>query len=138
MDLEKSPVSQKYLANNYEKEFLIRQIVTNNLGCADTAYQNLKVLKSCYLAVPTAFTPNGDGINDFLFPINAFKAQNLEFKVFNRNGQLIYHSKDWLQKWNGTFNGEPQDSGVYVWTMRYKHADTGKKHFQKGSSVLIR
>ncbi len=134
----KQPTPQKYLPPSYEKEFTIRQIVINDLGCADTAFQKLKLLRSCYIAVPTAFTPNGDGINDYLYPVNAFKARKLEFKVYNRAGQIVFFSNDWLQKWNGAFKGEPLDSGVYVWTLSYKHVDTGEQYFQKGSSMLIR
>lgn len=133
-----TPLPQKYLPPSYEREFLIRQIVTNDLGCSDTAFQKIKLLKSCYIAVPTAFTPNMDGLNDYLYPLNAFKARNLEFKVYNRAGQLIFFSNDWLQKWNGTYKGEPLDSGIFVWTLSYQHTDTGKQHFLKGSSVLIR
>lgn len=135
---DRSPIPQKYLPPSYEKEFTIRQIVTNDFGCSDTAFEKLTLLKSCYIAVPTAFTPNGDGLNDYLYPVNAFKARNLEFKVYNRAGQVIFFSNDWLQKWNGTFKGEPLDSGIFVWTLSYQHADTGKQHFMKGSSVLIR
>ena len=134
----KSPAPQKYPPSLYEREIGIRQIVTNDLGCSDTAYQSLKLLKSCYIAVPGAFTPNGDGVNDYLYPVNALKANNLQFKVYNRAGRLIFQSDTWLEKWNGTFRGEPLDSGVYVWTLSYTHADTGKKHFEKGSTVLIR
>lgn len=136
--LLKNPPAQKYQPALYEKEYNIRQIVQNNLGCADTAFQNLKVLKSCYIAVPGAFTPNGDGLNDYLYPLNAYKAQNLDFRVYNRSGQLIYTSSNWLQKWDGTFKGEPLDSGIYVWTLSYVHADTGERHFLKGSTALIR
>ena len=134
----KVPLPQRYMGSPYEKEFTVRQVVSNNFGCKDTAYQTLRVLKSCYLAVPTAFTPNGDGLNDYLYPVNAFKANNLEFKVYNRAGRLIFQSKDWLDKWDGTFRGKPLDTGVYVWTLSYVHTDTGVKHFDKGSSVLIR
>ena len=133
-----TPLPQKYLPPSYEREFLIRQIVTNDIGCSDTAFQKIKLLKSCYIAVPTAFTPNRDGLNDYLFPVNAFKARKLEFKVYNRAGQVIFFSNDWLQKWDGTYKGEPLDSGIFVWTLSYVHADTGEHHFQKGSTVLIR
>ncbi len=102
------------------------------------AFQDLKVLKSCYIAVPNAFTPNGDGLNDFLYPLNAYKADNLEFKVYNRLGQLVFSTTDWTVKWDGTINGQPQDTGIFVWTLQYTNRDTGKHVFMKGSTVLIR
>ena len=136
--LEKDPPAQNYPLSTTENSYPIQLIVGDNNSCRDTAFQTLKVLKSCYIAVPTAFTPNGDGLNDFLYPLNAFKADKLEFKVYNRLGQIVFFSKDWTQKWNGTIKGEPEDSGIYVWTLKYTHHDTGKQFFQKGSTVLIR
>lgn len=135
---EKNPVSQKYPLMLIEKYYPVQLIVKNNLGCFDTAVNNIRVLRSCYIAVPNAFTPNGDGLNDFLYPLNAFKADNLEFKVYNRLGQLVFQSNDWAQKWDGTINGQPQDAGVFVWTLKYILRDTGKHVFKKGSTVLIR
>ncbi|MDP4285960.1 MAG: gliding motility-associated C-terminal domain-containing protein [Bacteroidota bacterium] len=132
-----APSPQKFPLLTFEKTYSIRLIVGNS-GCADTSFQNIKVLKSCYIAVPTAFTPNGDGLNDFLYPLNAYKADNLEFKVYNRLGQLVFSSKEWTRKWDGTIKGEPQDSGIYVWTLQYTNRDTGKHIFMKGSTVLIR
>jgi gliding motility-associated-like protein len=132
------PAPFHYPLLSIEKIYSIRLIIENSIGCFDTAINNLKVLKSCYIAVPNAFTPNGDGLNDYLYPINAFKADNLEFNVYNRLGQLVFHTTDWTKKWDGTFEGNPQDSGIYVWMLKYTNHDTGKKIFQKGSSMLIR
>lgn len=133
-----NPFSQKYPDVFSEKSYRVSLIVKNQIGCSDTAVNTVKVLKSCYLAVPNAFTPNGDGINDFFYPLNAFKADQLRFRVYNRLGQLVYHSEDWQQKWDGTINGNPQDSGIYVWTLEYISRDTGKRVFAKGSAMLIR
>jgi len=96
------------------------------------------VLDNCFIAVPSAFTPNGDGLNDFLYPNNALKAINLEFKVFNRWGQLVFESRNWQEKWDGKIKGIPQTTGVYVWFLRYTHTDTGRNVFQKGTTTLIR
>jgi gliding motility-associated-like protein len=136
--LVKDPPLQKYLIALAERNYQVSLVVKNNIGCYDTAINNIKVLKSCYIAVPNAFTPNGDGLNDYLYPLNAYKADNLQFKVYNRLGQLVYQSNDWTQKWDGTINGNPQDAGVYVWTLQYVLRDTGQPVFKKGSSVLIR
>src|SRR6185312_14234166 len=136
--MDQNPFPQKYPVLLIEKYYPVTLIVENNIGCYDTAVNNIRVLKSCYIAVPNAFTPNGDGLNDYLYPLNAFKADNLEFKVYNRLGQLVYQSSDWTQKWDGTFKGQPQESGVFVWTLKYTLRDTGKLVFTKGSTVLIR
>jgi len=133
-----TPPALKYPISGVEKTYPISLVVENNIGCFDTVMHNLKVLKSCYIAVPNAFTPNGDGLNDYLFPLNAYKADGLEFSVYNRIGQLVFHTNDWTIKWDGTIKGNPQDSGIYVWMLKYTHHDTGKKVFQKGSTVLIR
>jgi gliding motility-associated-like protein len=135
---DQNPLPQKYPVTQMESIYPVTLIVKNDIGCYDTAVNNIRVLKSCYIAVPNAFTPNGDGLNDYLYPLNAFKADHLEFKVYNRLGQLLFTSNDWSQEWDGTFKGEPQAAGVFVWTLKYSLRDTGKQFFKKGSTVLIR
>ena len=137
-DNTKTPAPIHYPILSTEKIYKVSLIVKNAAGCFDTAYNDIKVLKSCYIAVPNAFTPNGDGLNDYLYPLNAYKADNLEFSVYNRLGQRIFYTTDWTKKWDGTINGDRQDSGVYVWMLKYTNHDTGKKVFQKGSTMLIR
>ncbi len=132
------PEPKFYTLNGIEKIYPVRLIVKNDLNCYDTAVNPIKVLKSCYIAVPTAFTPDGDGLNDFLYPLNAFQAGNLDFKVYNRIGQLLFHSTDWRDKWDGKFKGEPQNSGIYVWMLSFTNLANGRQIFQKGSTILVR
>lgn len=116
----------------------IRLIATNSYGCKDTAIKYVKVVNNCFIAVPAAFTPNGDGLNDYFYPLNAYKANNLKFYVYNRFGQLVFYTTNWQQRWNGRIKGADADAGTYVWMLYYTHADTGKKVEQKGTVVLIR
>lgn len=132
------PPAQLYQISNRQNQFLISLIVTNAINCTDTAYKKITVLPNCYIDIPDAFTPNGDGLNDYLYPLNAFKAIHLNFKVYNRFGQVIFETTDWTRKWDGRINGELQPSGVYVWTLDYVHKDTGKTFSLKGTTVLIR
>ncbi|MES2374653.1 MAG: gliding motility-associated C-terminal domain-containing protein [Bacteroidota bacterium] len=132
------PAAQNYPLTGRRTNYTARLVATNNLNCSDTAYKIFTVLASCYIAVPSAFTPNGDGLNDYLYPLNAFKADNLVFRVFNRYGQIIYESKDWTKKWDGRVNSQPQASGTYVWTLDYTNRDNGQKVALKGTTVLIR
>ncbi|MET0299833.1 MAG: gliding motility-associated C-terminal domain-containing protein [Flavitalea sp.] len=126
-----------FMAN--ESAYIIRLVAWSaSLSCSDTAYKQVRVLNNCFIAVPSAFTPNGDGLNDFLHPANAIKAENLQFKVFNRMGVPVFESRDWTRKWDGTVNGKPQPMGVYAWFLSFTHRDTGKKVLMKGTTTLIR
>jgi gliding motility-associated-like protein len=134
-----NPDPVQFPITNIETYYTIRQVVTNNtLGCSDSLKKILRVLDNCYIAVPTGFTPNGDGLNDYLYPNNAVKAENLQFSVYNRWGQLVFSTRNWQEKWDGKIKGMPQASGVYVWFLRYTHRDTKKEMFQKGTTTLIR
>lgn len=113
-------------------------IVKNDIGCYDTSQTMIKVFYSCYIAVPSAFTPNGDGLNDYLYPVDAYKADNLEFRIYNRWGQLVFETKDRTKKWDGRINGNAQEAGTYVWMLYYTEHDSGKQVSQKGTTVLIR
>ncbi|MGH2564430.1 MAG: gliding motility-associated C-terminal domain-containing protein, partial [Ginsengibacter sp.] len=88
--ISKDPAPLHYPILSAEKTYAVLLIVENNIGCFDTVSNNIKVLKSCYIAVPNAFTPNGDGLNDYLYPLNAYKADDLEFSVYNRLGQRVF------------------------------------------------
>ncbi|MET0462093.1 MAG: gliding motility-associated C-terminal domain-containing protein [Chitinophagaceae bacterium] len=135
----KDPAPVKFPETNIESTYLIKLVAQNNtLNCKDSTIQRVKVLNNCFIAVPSAFTPNNDGINDFLYPNNAIKAENLDFKIFNRWGQLVFHSKEWTRKWDGKVNGIEQGTGVYVWMLEYTHRDTKQKVFQKGTTTLIK
>jgi len=87
--------------------------------------------------VPTAFTPNGDGLND-VFRVRYFQAPiSFSIKVFNRFGQIIFATTNPSQSWDGTLHNFPQPSGTYVWVMDYTDHDN-VKHTNKGTLVLIR
>ena len=138
ISLLSSPPLQSYPSSNSIKNISVQLIVKNIAGCPDTVIKTIQVIGNCYIAVPKAFSPNNDGLNDFLYPTNAYKAKDLLFKVFNRFGQLIFETKNWNIKWDGTYKGYPQDPGTFVWTLQYINIDTGKRIELKGSTVLIR
>ena len=133
-----TPLPQTYLPTKPTRDVFPRLIVQNNYGCFDTATQKIVVAYSCYIAVPNAFTPNKDGLNDFLYPLNAYKATDLLFRVYNRVGQLVFETRDWTKKWDGRIKGQGADMGTYVWILMYTDTDSGKKIQLKGSTILLR
>lgn len=134
----KNPSPQSYIPLKPTRDVFPMLIVKNNYGCFDTAVQKIVVPYSCYIAVPNAFTPNNDGLNDFLYPLNAYKATDLLFRVYNRVGQLVFETRDWNKKWDGRFKGQDADPATYVWILTYTDSDTGERKLQKGSTILLR
>ena len=133
-----TPPPQQYTTAGSDRLYPVQLIVKSDKACYDTATTYLKVANNCRIAVPSAFTPNNDGLNDYLYPLNAYKASHLTFTLFNRQGNQLFSTKDWTFKWDGTFKGEQQPTGVYTWRLQYTDADTGKQFFKKGTTVLIR
>ncbi len=132
------PPAQFYGEPSSNIQIPVKLTVTNNFGCSSSKTNLLLVVNNCFIAVPSAFTPNGDGLNDFLYPLNAYKSRELTFSVFNRFGQRIFTTSSWLNKWNGRFGNRDADPGTYVWFLKYTDRDTNKKYFLKGTTILIR
>ena len=133
-----TPLAQRYPLTGRAAFYNVTLTASNSNGCQDTKTKTIKVLGTCRIAVPSAFTPNNDGLNDLLYPLNAIKATNLSFKVYNRWGQLVFETNDWMKRWDGKFKGIEQGSGVYAWTLQYKDRDTNEQFSLNGTTMLIR
>ncbi len=135
----KDPPPFLFPAIHKEAYYTVKLVGTNTtLGCSDSTHKTVTVLDFCLIDIPTAFTPNNDGLNDRFGPHNALKADNYEFKIYNRWGQLVFQSRNWQVKWDGKINGTEQTSGVFVWMLRYNNRDTKQPVFRKGTVTVIR
>jgi len=132
-----NPAELQFAYSSRTKDNIVQLVVTDTAACADTSLFTVKLANNCFIAVPNAFSPNKDGNNDYLYPLNAYKATNLVFRIYNRKGQLVFETRDWTNKWDGTIHGEPQPPGAYVWTLDYTD-DKKKSVSLKGTSVLVR
>ncbi len=110
---------------------------TSSEGCEATDTVNIKVFKGSAVYVPSGFTPNGDGRNDFLRGLYIGIKKVYYLKVFNRWGQLIFSTTSLTEGWNGTINGVKQQTGTYVWMLKAEDL-AGKIYDMKGTSTLIR
>jgi gliding motility-associated-like protein len=89
------------------------------------------------LLVPTAFTPNGDGMNDVFKPVNLGLRKLMEFRVFNRWGQEVFSTTDHNAGWDGKWKGEDAPIGSYQYIIRIGYPDQMTESF-KGDVTLIR
>jgi len=116
-------------------------LIINSEGCvvdSITTSLQLQLTPECdSFYMPNAFTPNGDGNNDFLHPIHSPYLRNYLLVIYNRWGQLVYSSHDYIKGWDGTTNGQPLPAGTYVWTAQYENFERQKRSL-RGVVVLIR
>lgn len=111
--------------------------ITDPHTCITTDTIQMLVLKKPGFYLPTAFTPNGDGLNDLARPYLIGMKGLKQFSVFNRTGQLIYFTQTYGHGWDGTFRGEKQAPGVYVWILEF-YDSSNKLVTEKGTLTLIR
>ena len=70
------------------------------------------------ILIPTAFTPNGDGMND-VWEINTLAGNNeVIVEIYNRWGEIIFYSKGYPEPWNGTYKGSLVPEGTYAYIVR--------------------
>ncbi|HYG53593.1 MAG TPA: gliding motility-associated C-terminal domain-containing protein, partial [Flavobacteriales bacterium] len=103
-------------------------------GCVDTMRQEVVVFLPPH--VPSGFSPNGSGANDMLY-VYGGPFTDLEFKVYNNWGELIFTSNDQAMGWDGNYKGAPQPIGVFVWTLKATTPD-GTLHEKHGDVTLLR
>jgi len=83
-----------------------------------------------------AFTPNSDGINDYWSPI-CRKIKELNYDIYNRWGEKVFHSDSPNKRWDGRYKGMPADLANYVYVATWVHQD-GRRGHGKGNLLLIR
>tara|TARA_R110002124_G_scaffold257384_1_gene423115 strand:- start:834 stop:1103 length:270 start_codon:yes stop_codon:yes gene_type:complete len=89
--------------------------------------------------MPDAFTPNGDGRNDYYYPVFN-QLQTLEIWIFNRWGEMVFYSKSLeAQGWDGNFKGKEAPTGTYVYKVQYRNeSDVNTLKTLSGSFLLIK
>ena len=106
-------------------------------NCLDSAMVTIYVDSTMNECIPSAFTPNGDGLNDIFRP-TCIKFQDIiDFSVYNRWGQQVFYSNTFKKGWDGTFNGVPQDVGTYFYVIIVAKSG-GNNVIYKGDVTLIR
>ena len=105
-------------------------------GCTVSATDTLQARAINLVAIPDAFSPNGDGHND-TFRIYAWSVKEFHLSIYNRWGTQVYETDDVNSGWDGTFNGAPQPAEVYTFFFTVLHKN-GKTESHEGTVTLFR
>ena len=91
--------------------------VTTQEGCVAYDTVRIRAFDGPAVYVPSAFTPNGDGRNDVVAPLYVGMRSLVEFAVYNRWGQKVFHTSDKGRAWDGSDGGQG-GTQTFVWTVR--------------------
>ncbi len=115
-------------------------IVKTEHNCADTSYDRIYIRDEYTFYAPTAFTPDGDGVNDYWFVLgHGISDNNFKLLVFDRWGEIIWEATSQYDKWDGTVKSgkEIAPVGEYTWKVYYLDNEE-LEHSKAGSFMLIR
>ena len=108
--------------------------ITN--GCLAYDSVVLTVIPPGVPPMPNAFSPNGDGHNN-TFYVHGGPLIQFNFKIYNEWGNIVFFTRDELEGWDGTYKGQPQPPGTYVWVIDAEKTIDTPIHLS-GSVNLIR
>lgn len=116
----------------------IKQYTINEFGCIDSSSQFIKITPAYTFYVPSAFSPNNNGLNDSWGPLGKyFDLESYNMKVFSRWGELIFESNSFYQQWDGRMkSGKPAPMGTYAYIIRLTDMQ-GNNKLLKGSVTLL-
>jgi gliding motility-associated-like protein len=132
-------LDNNYLSNPFaqpgaDSRYFVTGTTVN--GCTTTDSIDVLVSKESLIEVPNAFTP-GTGSNNILYIIKKGQAQINHFRIYNRWGNLVFETTDINTGWDGTYKGEPQPFGVYVYDVQAV-TNTGRLFNKHGNITLLR
>jgi len=110
---------------------------TTDKGCVFADEVTITVKSESYMLIPSGFSPNDDGVNDILRIVPFNVTELVTFVVYNRWGNKVFETDNINEGWNGTYKGELQEVGTYVYYATAISKD-GEEYTQKGNTVLIR
>lgn len=124
--------------HNYYKtgQFEVCLTATNELGCQSRMCRFVSAIVQNVAEVPTAFSPNGDGKNDRLY-VRGYNIESIEFKIFNRWGQLVYESTDLEEGWDGHHNGKLAEMDAFAYQVNVVFRDGETKTLQGNVTILL-
>ena len=115
--------------------YLVKLLVTTVVGCESEMQKEVTIHPDFVVYAPTAFSPNGDGLND-VFELKGVGVNKFLLQIYSRWGELMFESKSLEDKWDGKFKGELVPAGTYVYSIYYTSMINSEYHKQGSVTVL--
>ncbi len=128
-----NPTATPYETSAYTATFTDEngcQIATELIVTVEGVEENLVLM-------PTAFSPNNDGVNDYLQPVQASFIETIRLSIYNRWGKTVFYSEENSPKWNGFHQFVLQEVGTYIYVYEYTRPDIEGIRVLQGNVTLI-
>lgn len=116
--------------------YVVKMKIINEYGCPDSTTRIVTITPRYMLQIPTAFSPNNDGMND-KFEVRGNGVKKFRMSIYNSWGSLIFESESISKSWDGIVNGQPALPGVYIYRT-YFQDENDEVSEQTGSIILIK
>ncbi|NNK80098.1 MAG: hypothetical protein HKO93_01255, partial [Flavobacteriales bacterium] len=139
------------ISNDFEPEFdfgtragiwRVCLSTDNEFGCVDSTCQDLRVKTDLLVSIPNSFTPDGDGVNDYFFPVlYGADASDYQFSIYDRNGILVFDSDDIDERWSGSYRTSTDyyaADALFHWKLRTRALGSIERQIYTGSVLMIR
>lgn len=130
--------SQQFIAVTDSGMYYVTISDTGHCAVTDSVYVMMHDCATCRAVVPTAFTPNGDGVNETFKPKFECALQSYTMKIYDRWGEMVYMSEDQTMGWDGFYKSKAQPLGVYVFFVQYRNQGDKQESSITGNVTLLR
>lgn len=123
-----------------EASYTVTLIAAAANGCLDSVKRIVVIGEGLIYYVPNSFTPNQDGYNDVFLPVmtSGLDTASYQLTIFNRWGEILFESDELVKGWNGAYENELVQDGVYIWQIRFKYKDNDVVESVEGHVTLLR
>ncbi|MES2629937.1 MAG: gliding motility-associated C-terminal domain-containing protein, partial [Bacteroidota bacterium] len=117
----------------------VQLLTTTEFGCTDSITKQIYINGVFEVYIPNSFSPNGDGVNDVFKPVLLGGIpESYELSIFNRWGELVYYTRDYMRGWDGTANGEASKQDVYVYHLKVRSKYNADKKDEIGQVRILK
>lgn len=118
--------------------FVTASEISNQYGISGSSTSSEICTKPIEIVtVPNVFTPDNDLKNDFFKPVLSFTPRSYHLIIMDRQGKVLFETKDFHEEWDGTLNGTPEPQGVYLWYLKFTTL-SGKDVSRTGTLTIIK
>jgi gliding motility-associated-like protein len=137
LPIKETPIPSAVPADRHPERIVKTPATEREQKPSDNQTPSPEPSESVLASFPSAFTPNGDGLNDTYRPVLSGEVTQYLLRIYNRKNQLVFQTTHPEESWDGNYRGTVQPHGAYLFILQYT-TEKGEKKTEKGEFLLLR